>query len=288
MQEDSVTYKKVIAEDDLMQPVSHFSYELQEQGSIDSLQQMSYMLGGEKNAVGHEGTPLPFNLEKVDGIFVLLIACFLIFGHIYNGGLTFVKENISLLFSSEKTLRGDKQITTREILYSYFLLFQGIVLIAIGIYDAIIETGDVVREIRPLNSMVTILLFIIVIGLFLGFKDFVYRFIGYIFDLQQAMARWRRLSVISIEILGILYFIPVLFLVYFHQYHLQILVFMLILFLIVQITLFHQIIVFFINQKFNFLYLIAYLCTFEILPYIFLSTGLIYLYRIDYFNTLWL
>ena len=66
----------------------------------------------------------------------------------------------------------------------------------------------------------------------------------------------------------------------------EILILILILFLIVQITLFYQIIVFFIGQKFNFLYLIAYLCTFEILPYVYLAIGLIQLYRTDVFNTL--
>src|SRR5690606_2489510 len=109
-----------------------------------------------------------------------------------------------------------------------------------------------------------------------------------IFDEQKRMGVWRRTYIIGIEILGMLYFIPTLLLIYSNYYHLQIIIFMLILFLIVQLILFYQIIVFFIREKFNFLYLIAYLCTFEILPYIFLMIGLVYLYRIDVFNTLWL
>lgn len=231
----------------------------------------------------HYGTKLPFSLESTDGIFVLILFCFLCFTHIYNGGVSFLKENLSLLFRSEKEKRVHKQTTVKDILYGYFLVFQAVVLIAICVYDLFVEydSSEIVH-----SPFLTVISFVLIIGLFFGAKDLVYKTIGYIFDQQKLMATWRRVSVVSIEILGVLYFIPMLFLIYSNYYHLEILVFMLLLFLIIQITLFYQIILFFVNQKLNFLYLIAYLCTFEILPYIFLSTGLIYLYRTDIFNTL--
>ena len=233
----------------------------------------------------HYGSKLPFSMESIDGIFVLILFCFLCFTHIYNGGISFLKENLSLLFRSEKEKRIHKQTTVRDILYGYFLVFQAIILIAICVYDVFVEYDSSVVIHTPFLTIIT---FILTIGIFLGVKDFIYKITGYIFDQQSLMRSWRRVSVVSIEILGVLYFIPTLLLIYSNHYHLEILVFMLLLFLIVQITLFYQIIIFFVNQKFNFLYLIAYLCTFEILPYIFLSTGLIYLYRTDIFNTLWL
>ncbi len=237
------------------------------------------------DASRHYGSKLPFSMENTDGIFVLILFCFLFFTHIYNGGISFLKENLSLLFRSEKEKRIHKQTTFKDILYGYFLVFQAIVLIAICVYDVFVEydSSEVVH-----TPFLTVVAFILVIGLFLVVKDFIYKIVGYIFDQQKLMRTWRRVSVVSIEILGVLYFIPTLLLIYSNYYHLEILVLMLLLFLIVQITLFYQIIIFFVNQKFNFLYLIAYLCTFEILPYIFLSIGLIYLYRTDIFNTLWL
>ncbi|NDV95511.1 DUF4271 domain-containing protein [Dysgonomonas sp. 521] len=237
--------------------------------------------------VRHSGERLPFNLEQTDGIFCLLVICILFFAHIYNGGVSFLKENIAYLFSPQKASRLHNQTTVKETIYSYFLVFQAVALIAICIYDIFIdfETPGQSNG-RP---FVTIITFIVIIALFLGIKDVVYKIIGYIFNQQKTMDLWRKTYMVSVEILGIIYFIPTLFLIYSSYYHTQIFCFMLILFLIVQITLFYQIIVFFINQKFNFLYLIAYLCTFEILPYIFLSTALIYLYRTDVFNTLlWL
>lgn len=237
------------------------------------------------DASRHFGSKLPFSMENTDGIFVLLLFCFLFFAHIYNGGVSFLKENLSLLFLSEREKRIHKQTTVKEILYGYFLVFQAIVLAAICVYDVFVEynSSEVVH-----TPFLTVITFILVIGLFLGAKDFIYKIIGYIFDQQKLMRTWRRISVVGIEILGILYFIPTLLLIYSNYYHLEIQVFMLLMFFVVQITLFYQIIIFFVNQKFNFLYLIAYLCTFEILPYIFLSTGLIYLYRTDIFTILWL
>lgn len=242
--------------------------------------------GQEEAQLRYDGVLMPFNIGQSDSIFGLLLLCLLFFTHICNGGFTFLKENIKLLFSSEKTQRTHFHTTANETLYSYFLVFQAIVLMSVCIYDVFIEYDPSVPEYR--HPLPTILLFIILIALFFGIKDFIYAILGYIFDRKREMAIWRRTHVVSIEILGILYFIPTLLLLYAGAYSLQIIVFMAILFLIVQITLFYQIIIFFIGEKFNFSYLIAYLCTFEILPYVFLFIGLVYLYRIDDFNTLWL
>ena len=239
-----------------------------------------------KEKAGHDGIHIPFHIEQADGVFGLLLVCFLFFAHIYNGGIAFLKENVSLLFSSEKGQKIHRQTTVREYLYSYFLIFQTIVLISICIYNIFIEFDA--RSEAVQRPFISILSYIVLIGLFLGIKDVLYLMLGYIFDEQKRMGVWRRTYIIGIEILGMLYFIPTLLLIYSNYYHLQIIIFMLILFLIVQLILFYQIIVFFIREKFNFLYLIAYLCTFEILPYIFLMIGLVYLYRIDVFNTLWL
>jgi len=278
---DSISYVEVVVEDSLAVQDS-----LRQQlfnplkGEMANVaKQFAYTAQESKaDASRHYGKALPFNMEQTDGIFVLLLLCFLFFAHIYNGGISFLRENTALLFSSDKGKLIHKQTTTKEILYSYFLLFQAVVLISICLYDVFVEYTA--AESLP-NPFFTIVAFILLIGLFLGVKDVVYKIIGYIFDQQKLMNTWRRVSVVSFEVLGVLYFIPTLLLIYSNFYHSEILLFMLVLFLIVQITLFYQIIIFFVNQKFNFLYLIAYLCTFEILPYIFLSTGLIYLYRTD-------
>lgn len=286
---DSISYANVVVTDTVV------SDSLQSQpflfdpveGDIVDVARRQLFVSTEKNdsdVLRYQGKPLPFNLEQTDGIFCLLMLCVLFFAYIYKGGISFLKENMAFLFSPEKASRTYGQATVKEMIYGYFLVFQFVVLVSVCIYDVFTEYETYgASNGRPLT---TVLSYIVLIALFLGAKDVIYIIIGYVFDIQKTISLWRRTYIVSVGTLGILYFIPTLLLIYSSYYHTYILVFMLILFLLVQITLFYQIIVFFINQKFNFLYLIAYLCTFEILPYIFLSIGLIYLYRIDVFNTL--
>ncbi|MDR2953711.1 MAG: DUF4271 domain-containing protein [Prevotella sp.] len=238
----------------------------------------------ETTSIRHEGNPIPFNIEHSDGVFGLLLLCFLFFAHVYNGGLAFLSENLKTLFSFNPGERIES--TTKETLYSYFLIFQAIVLASVCLYDYFIEYDP--YQIGYRAPLPTILIFILFIIIFLFIKDMSYRFIGFIFEAGKQMTLWRQKYIVSIEILGIIYVIPTMLLLYSNYYNLQIIVFMGILFLIVQLILFYQIIIFFISEKFNFLFLIAYLCTFEILPYFYLYKGLCYLYDIDVFNTLWL
>lgn len=230
----------------------------------------------------HDGVRIPFTIEQADGIFGLLLLSFLFFAHIYNGGFSFLKENLGLLFSFDKGQRLYSQTTAKEVIYSYFLIFQSVVLVSVCAYDIFIDYYPAENGMQ--NPLLVILMFMIVISLFIGAKNLLYRIVGYIFDEEKQIAIWRRTHTTLIEVLGILYFIPTLFLLYANVYSLGIIIFMFILFVLVQITLFYQIIIFFIREKFNFLYWIAYLCTFEILPYIFMAKGLKYLYRIDVLN----
>lgn len=234
----------------------------------------------------YDGVHLPSTIGQTDSVFGLLLLSFLFFAHIYSGGFTMLKENVRLLFSSDKTPRVHRQITANETLYSFFLIFQAIVLMSVCIYDVFVEYDPLLLGYR--HPLPTILAFIIIIGLFFGAKNLFYIILGHVFDRRKEIVIWRRTQAVSIEILGILYFVPTLLLLYAGVYGSQIIIFMVILFLLVLVTLFYQIIIFFVGEKFNFLYLIAYLCTFEILPFIFLFIGLVYLYRIDVFNTLWL
>ena len=291
MQEDSISYVSTVGPDSLIgkdsvsRPVYSIGIIQGEISGVSSrLDTTSYTLSEKGKDVGREGVPHSFEIEQSDSVFGLLLLCFVLFAHIYNGGVSFLKRNISILFSSDNNKRIPRQTTAKEIIYSYFLIFQTCVLASVCVYDIFIQSDALLGKNE--NPLLTIALFILFIGLFLGIKDCIYIMFGYIFDMNKSMNKLRRTYIIGIEMLGILYFIPILFLIYADYYHLQIVIFMLILFLIVQIILFYQIIAFFIREKFNFLYLIAYLCTFEILPYIFLIIGLAYLYRIDVFNIL--
>lgn len=232
--------------------------------------------------VRHEGISLPFNLEQADGVFVLLLLCFFLFSCIYKETFVFFKENIAHIFMLQKGQEGYVgETTVKDVWYSNFLIFQTTVLISISIYSYFMENGMPVQNMTPLP---TILSFIVLVLLFVAIKVLFYRLIGYVFNIEKGMKRWIDIYFTTFELLGIIYFIPTLFLIYSTHWHPFIIGFMAIVFIFTQILLFYRITIFFLKEKFNYLFLIVYLCSVEVIPYLFLIAGFIYLYEIDIFN----
>lgn len=286
MEQDSISYLENIplaANDSLY--IDNFSLPI-DSGRIDSISllQIPYRGVAEIDTDRHVGTPLPISLEQTDGVFALLLLCFLFFSHIYNGGLAFLKENISVLFSQSKTERLPHETTVKENLFTAFLVFQSLILGAICLYSFFLEKK--LPATNTLSSFVNIMYIAGIMGVFLFFKFILYKILGYILDAKTETDRWIRANVLIIQILGILYFIPTLLLVYSNVWHIQIAIFIFILFLLAQITLFYRVSTFFVREKFNFLFLIAYLCSIEIIPYVFLAVGLFLFYQNDVFSML--
>jgi hypothetical protein len=232
---------------------------------------------------GNEGIKRPFRLESDDGIFSLLLLCFVFFAWIYRGGFTFFRKNIRLLLSSRKDLYLFGETTSAEFWVNFVLAFQSILLISIVLFDAFLSIYE-----NPVvhNSFYTIVLFSATIILFLVAKYLFYLFIGYVFDLKKKIGAWLRNYVVVLEMLGVVAFIPVLLLVYSQSFHTYLLVLFLVLFLISRLILFYRLITFFSQEHVNSLFLIAYLCSIEIVPYLLLYELLINLYKVDIINLL--
>jgi len=233
---------------------------------------------------GHEGIKRPFTLEGDDGIFALLLICFVFFTRIFKGGFSFFKENISLLFSTRKNLNLFSETTTTEFWFNFILVFQTILLTSIIVFDSFLESVSYI----PQNSFFTVLLFTLAISVFLSVKYLFYRLLGYLFDLQNEIKAWLRSYMIVLEMIGIIAFIPALMLVYSQSFHEYLLFFFFILFFISRLILFYRIITFFLRRHVNLLFLITYLCSVEIIPYILLYQVLVYLYKVDIVSLLWL
>lgn len=233
---------------------------------------------------GHEGIKRPFTLEGDDGIFALLLICFVFFTRIYKGGFSFFRENSRLLFSSRKSLNLFSETTTTEFWFNFILVFQTILLTSLIMFDSFLELEQYPV---PKYSFYTVSLFAVTISLFLGIKYLIYRFAGYLFNIQSHVHIWLRNYMIVLEMMGIIAFIPTLMLVYSQSFHQYLLMFFLVLFVLSRIILFYRIITFFLKAHVNFLFLIAYLCSLEIIPYFILYQILIYLYKIDIITWLW-
>lgn len=234
---------------------------------------------------GHDGIKKAFTLENEDGVLILILVCFLFFTRIYKGGVIFFKENTRLLFSNRENLSLYSETTIREFWFNFILLFQNVLLTSVILFDLFLESD---KYPLPKDSFVTILVFIFVLALFISFNLLFYRFLGYIFNIKEYMKIWIRTYIIVLEMMGMIAFIPTLIMVYSQSFHYILLSFFIVLFFLSRLILFYRIITFFLRQHVNFLFLIVYLCTVEIIPYIILYQVLIYLYKVDLISLLWL
>lgn len=238
-------------------------------------------------ASNKKGIELPEVLHRSDGILILLLFCFLIIAHVYHGGLGFIKDSILLVFSPRKSekLDGQSQATTSEILFSYFLVFQAILLISISLYEGL-ERFTSISAGSEKTPFIHIGAFMILISVFVLLKLMFNKFVGYIFDLKGQIVIWNKIYLLLLGVLGLLCFLPTMILVYSNWWHGVIIGFSLSLCLMMQIILIFRLIVYFIHKRYSVLSLVAYLLTVEIIPYIYLGLGLLYFYQIDIFNSI--
>ena len=203
---------------------------------------------------GHIGRERPFTLEGDDGVFALLLLCFVFFTRIYKGGLSFFKENIRIFFSFRKKHSTFSETTSTDFWFNFVLVFQTILLASIVIFDYFLETNE---NYVPPHSFYTILLFIFTLSVFLLFKYLLYRLIGFLFNVKEAINIWIRNYMLILEMVGIVAFIPVLILVYSQNLHEYLLFFFILLFIVSRLLLFYRLITFFLEQHVNLLFLIA-------------------------------
>jgi hypothetical protein len=229
-------------------------------------------------AENHEGIKPPFSLEQIDGIFAMLLLSFLFSTRIYKSSILFFKENISLVYSTRKNINQLNETTATDSWYNFVLLFQFVLLLAITLF-AIFHGQD--NDYIPFHGFLLVLLLMLSIVLAGWVKYLFYRFVGFIFDIHDAIRTWFRSYMIMLEMMGLIAFIPVLFLVYSTYYHELLINFLIGLFIISRLIIIYRISFFFIRRKVNILFLIAYLCSVEIIPYFVLYRGLLYLCNID-------
>lgn len=256
--------------------------------SEEKIQQVAEkrMLSETLKSKGHEGIRNSFRLDSEDGVLLLLLLCFLCFARIYKGGFSFFKENINLMFSSRQNANMFSETTATEFWINFILIFQTTLLASIVVFDFLLESGKYgIQE----HSFIAIILFMLVISAFLLLKYVFYRFLGYLFDIKEYVRIWLRSYMIILEMLGVIAFIPTLMLVYAQSLHSELLIFFFGLFLLGKLILFYRLIVFFLRQHVNFLFLIVYLCNVEIIPNLILYQVLVYLYQVDLTTSLlWL
>ncbi|OJU53052.1 MAG: hypothetical protein BGN96_09880 [Bacteroidales bacterium 45-6] len=253
--------------------------------SLDSTAVKAYRMdlptavGGNKN--GFQGDVIPRMLKHQDSIFLALLLCFFLISKIIQRGYRFFSEGLRVLFTFREKRDEFNEITVKEFWGNLFLILLPAFLMALMGYQYL-QSGD--DTLRPVSHMwLTIGGFALVVAVFLFVKYLFYLLVGYTFDEQDFVRKYLRTYFILIELFGVMAFIPVLVLLYAGVSQEAVLIVILALFVITRIILFSRIIVFFFNKKVNLLFGIAYLCSVEIIPYLLLVLGFVFMYKEDFF-----
>lgn len=253
--------------------------------SLDSAAVKAYGVGSSVadggNSNGFHGEPIPHILKHQDSVFLSLLLCFFLISKIIQRGHSFFFEGVRVLFTFREKRDVFNEITLKEFWGNLFLLLLPAFLMALLGYQYLQSTDDVLRP--PGHTWMTIGGFTLLIAVFLFAKYMFYLLLGYTFDEKDFIQKYLRAYLILVELFGILVFIPVLVFLYASAGLEIALITVFALFLITRIILFSRIIVFFFNKKVNFLFGIAYLCSVEIVPYLFLVLGFVFIYKEDFF-----
>ncbi|MDH6355404.1 hypothetical protein M2132_001746 [Dysgonomonas sp. PH5-45] len=236
-------------------------------------------------AVGHKGKDRLPSLKGEDGIFALLLLSFMLLAFVYKRGISlFDRRGLLSLLSDRSERVSFKETTAADAWGNGLLFFQAILLSSIVLYDLFFETSTYITS--TTSSFITVILFVVTLFIFVGIKYVFYKFMGYLFDVQGLINTWKKDYVSLINIFGICIFLPTLVLIYADHFHFLAFLLSFILFILTRLVIFYRTISFFLQQKVNFLFLITYLCSVEILPYISLYFGLNFLFETDIINIL--
>lgn len=257
----------------------HFSY------TLDSTAVKSYQLSASSTSLGsfkgYSGNQIPSMLKHHDSIFLSLLLCFVLICKIIQRGYRFFFEGFRLLTTFREKKDLFNEITIKEFWGNLFLILLPSFLVSLLAYQYLQNSDDVLRQ--SSHIWLTLTGFILIIAGFLSLKYLFYLLIGYTFDIRDFVHQYLRAYLILLELLGILIFVPTLVYLYAGAYQQVVLIIVAILFLIIRLILFSRLIAFFFNKKVNFLFGIIYLCSVEIIPYIFIIMGFAYLYKENIF-----
>lgn len=218
---------------------------------------------------GSIGVELPFSVWISSLFFLLFLFSLMILAFVFRWEATALKSNFKslLLFGKYTTSVHKSQVTKTEAWSELYLLFQTVLVLTILIFTWLWSNGLSIMTSGG-QSLVFIGIFAL-IALLIYFKTLIYKLIGAFF-LQDEMKSWTTYYLRVMELLGLLFFLPVIFYIYLHEVGNIILICLIVLFFISRIVIYIELLDIFVKNKINAFYFFVYLCGIEIAPYLLL------------------
>lgn len=218
--------------------------------------------------------------ENSYGSQIMLVGLTLIFFIIANVIKLHSKDFISFFSFKENKEENNKVVTINELALKYILILGSFFIFSIAIYQSFILYFDN-KGLSNNWSIYTLCIFWLIIILFSLIKFIIYKAYSYIFSLKKEINDWTKLLIDKLNLIGILCFIPILFIFFTPINNIILILIMGVLFIYGQIYIFGNLMFLFIEKKYDFLYLIMYLCTIEFLPYVFLIYWLAQIFKLQ-------
>ncbi|MDO5523551.1 MAG: DUF4271 domain-containing protein [Bacteroidia bacterium] len=228
---------------------------------------------------GFSGTLMPFS-QTIQSVFFLFFAlCFVILAFWFNREGPTLVANFKNIFSGGTRSRSifKEEITTSGAWSEVFLVFQTVLIAAIVVFVLSLN-----RDISGLPMEKAVFVFLaIFLGmlLFIVVKYMVYRLIDYIFT-EWGINEWTDKYFRVVELAGLLIFIPAMFFVFVPEYTRAALFLLIIIFFIITLVVFWNLLNIFARNKVGLLNYLLYLCAIEIVPFFLIYKGVVYLVNI--------
>ncbi|MCD7973874.1 MAG: DUF4271 domain-containing protein [Candidatus Azobacteroides sp.] len=228
----------------------------------------------------YEGILRPYSFKMSSGITFLMLICFFLFVIIYKKGGDYIVQMTQNLFGqTERDSIFVDSTTSSEYQIKFFLLLQSTICLAVFFFIFIKSSAGSNVFLPDKYIIINLLLGIGVILIFWCLKWLMNKFIGYIFFDNQLTENWQSNYFFAIGLLGTLFFPVLLFIINAQNevlIHLSTNLFFLLFGLGFLIFAFKGIRVFLV-KPYGFFYFMLYFCALEIIPYIGLYMGLIYI-----------
>ena len=222
-----------------------------------------------------------------DVLFGLLLVLFFCFAIIYQQNVKQVVRTFRNLLSVKERQSMFAFSTGGVALFRSFMIFQLLTLSSVSLFCIVRILGGVDFNVSEIQQLIILLVIFGTLFSYYQLKQLLYFAIGRLFFEEYHYQLWKN-GYNSVQIiLGVLLYIPALWLVFVSKQH-EIALFLLVfLYISSRLVIFYKVIRIFSKKGYDILYLILYLCAQEILPLVFLYEGLVYLYNFIETSTLW-
>lgn len=215
-----------------------------------------------------------------DSTFVLVLVCFILIVYA-------TKTEGNKIVSKIKNMLSNNTVSREQTALSFIagscLILQTVLISSLLLFNMLSVKYPVYQDSNILTISAITGLFL----LFIGFKISAYHLLKFVFSNTERVLVMKQKYLTGFQLLGIAIFLPTLFYIYTESSPLILFSIIGIFVLFERSIAIYHIVFNFLQEKINFLFLIVYLCTIEILPYFILYEIVIFVYQLDLTSILW-